>query len=69
MSSPGERSRAIEAVREYVWLEGPMEEIVRDPLLATLRRDSGYAEAIARRSAGRTGTILDIKIGKRRGHG
>lgn len=39
----GDRGRALAALREYVGLAGPMGEIVRDPLLAALRRDPGYA--------------------------
>ena len=44
----GARPRALEAVREYVKLKGPMEEIVRDPFLAGLRQDPGYADITAR---------------------
>ena len=42
----GARAQALEAVREYVRLGGPMEEIVRDPLLAALRQDPGFADII-----------------------
>jgi len=45
----GARSRALEAVREYLRLKGPMEEIVSDPFLAGLRQDPGYAD-ITRKS-------------------
>jgi tetratricopeptide (TPR) repeat protein len=40
----GDRARALETLREYVKLKGPMEEIARDPLLAALRQDAGYAD-------------------------
>ena len=40
----GDRPRALEAVREYVRLNGPMDEIVRDPFLAGLRQDPGYGD-------------------------
>ena len=42
----GARAQALEAVREYARLGGPMEEIVRDPLLAALRQDPGFADII-----------------------
>ncbi|MGB8957493.1 MAG: protein kinase, partial [Candidatus Aminicenantales bacterium] len=42
----GARAQALEAVREYVRLGGPTEEIVRDPLLAALRQDPGFADII-----------------------
>jgi tetratricopeptide (TPR) repeat protein len=44
----GARPRALDAVREYVELKGPMEEIARDPFLAGLRRDPGYADITAK---------------------
>ncbi len=40
----GARPRALEAVRDYVRLKGRMEEIQRDPFLAAIRRDPGYAD-------------------------
>jgi tetratricopeptide (TPR) repeat protein len=40
----GARQKALEAVREYVRLKGSMDEIVRDPFLAGLRQDPGYAD-------------------------
>lgn len=40
----GDRSKALEILGQYVKLKGPMEEIARDPLLAALRRDPGYAD-------------------------
>jgi len=39
----GDRTRALEILRRYVRLKGPLEEVSRDPLLAALRRDPGYA--------------------------
>jgi tetratricopeptide (TPR) repeat protein len=42
----GARGQALEAVREYVRLKGSMDEIVRDPFLAGLRQDPGYADII-----------------------
>jgi len=44
----GARARALEAVRDYVKLKGSIEEIVRDPFLAGLRRDPGYADIISK---------------------
>jgi tetratricopeptide (TPR) repeat protein len=44
----GDRPKALEALREYVKLKGPLEEVVRDPFLAGLRRDPGYADITAR---------------------
>ena len=43
----GARPKALEAVREYARLKGPMDEIARDPFLAGLRQDPGYADAVA----------------------
>ena len=40
----GARQKALEAVREFVRLKGSMDEIVRDPFLAGLRQDPGYAD-------------------------
>ena len=44
----GARQKALDAVREYVRLKGSMEEIVRDPFLAGLRQDPGYADITAK---------------------
>ena len=44
----GARAKALDAVREYVRLKGPMDEIVRDPFLAGLRQDPGYADITAK---------------------
>jgi serine/threonine-protein kinase len=44
----GARPEALDAVREYVKLKGPMDEIVRDPFLAALRQDPGYADITAK---------------------
>ncbi len=38
----GDRDKALGSLREYVKLKGPMGDIVRDPLLAALRRDPDY---------------------------
>jgi tetratricopeptide (TPR) repeat protein len=38
----GDRNRALDTLRAYIKLKGPMGDIVRDPLLAALRRDPGY---------------------------
>ena len=40
----GARPEALDAVREYVELKGPMDEIMRDPFLAGLRQDPGFAD-------------------------
>ncbi len=55
----GARPRALEALREYARLKGPMEEIAKDPFLAKLRQDPGYADVIEGKSAGGTGTKPD----------
>jgi len=44
----GARARALEAVRDYVRLKGRMEEIDRDPFLAAIRQDPGYADIIGK---------------------
>lgn len=44
----GDRQKALETVREYVRLKGSMDEIVRDPFLAGLRQDPGYADITAK---------------------
>ena len=44
----GARPKALDAVREYVRLKGSMDEIVRDPFLAGLRQDPGYADITAK---------------------
>jgi serine/threonine-protein kinase len=44
----GARQKALEAVREYVRLKGSMDEIVRDPFLAALRQDPGFADITAK---------------------
>ena len=44
----GARQKALDAVREYVRLKGAMDEIVRDPFLAGLRQDPGYADITAK---------------------
>ncbi|OGD11421.1 MAG: hypothetical protein A2Y86_06710 [Candidatus Aminicenantes bacterium RBG_13_62_12] len=55
----GARPQAIEALREYVRLNGPMDEIAKDPFLAGLRQDRGYADVIEGKSAGGTGSKPD----------
>ncbi len=44
----GARQKALGAVREYVRLKGSMDEIARDPFLAALRQDPGYADITAK---------------------
>ncbi|MGZ5515882.1 MAG: tetratricopeptide repeat protein, partial [Candidatus Aminicenantales bacterium] len=44
----GARQKALDAVREYVRLKRGMDEIVRDPFLAGLRQDPGYADITAK---------------------
>lgn len=51
----GARQQAIEALRDYARLKGPMDEIAKDPFLAGLRQDRGYADVIEGKSAGGTG--------------
>jgi len=48
----GARPKALEAVREYVRLKGPLDEIARDPFLARLRQDPGYSDSVSGRSGG-----------------
>ncbi len=55
----GARQQALEALREYARLKGPMDEVVKDPFLAGLRQDPGYADVIEGKSAGGTGTKPD----------
>jgi serine/threonine-protein kinase len=55
----GSRPQAIEALRNYARLKGPMDEIVKDPFLTGLRQDRGYADVIEGRPAGGTGTKPD----------
>jgi tetratricopeptide (TPR) repeat protein len=55
----GERAKALEALREYARLKGPMDEIAKDPFLAKLRQDRGYADVIEGKPAGATGTEPD----------
>ena len=55
----GGRQQAIEALRDYAGLKGPMDEIAKDPFLAGLRQDRAYAEVIEGKSAGGTGAKPD----------
>jgi hypothetical protein len=55
----GARPQALEALREYARLKGPMDEIAKDPFLAGLRQDRGYADIIEGKSAGTAGTKPD----------
>lgn len=55
----GARPQAIEALRNYARLKGPMDEIAKDPFLAGLRQDRGYADVIEAKSAGEAGTKPD----------
>ena len=51
----GARPRALQAMRDFVRLKGPMEEIVRDPFLAGLRQDREYLEIIGQAAGGTSG--------------
>ncbi len=42
----GEREKALQALRKYLELKGPMEEVLKDPFLAALRRDPVFNETI-----------------------
>jgi serine/threonine-protein kinase len=55
----GARPQAIEALRNYARLKGPMDEIAKDPFLAGLRQDRRYADVIEGKSAGEAGTKPD----------
>ena len=55
----GARQQAIEALRDYARLKGPMDEIAKDPFLAGLRQDRGYADVIEGKSAGLAGAKPD----------
>jgi tetratricopeptide (TPR) repeat protein len=57
----GARPQAIEALHNYVKLKGTMDEISKDPFLAGLRKDRGYAEVIEGKPAGETGPKPDKK--------
>jgi len=48
----GARPRALEAIRDFVRLKGPMDEVAREPFLAGLRQEPGYAEIIAGKTGG-----------------
>jgi serine/threonine-protein kinase len=54
----GTRPLALDAVREYVRLKGPVEEINMEPFLAGLRQDPGYSNIVEGKSvrAGRGGS-------------
>jgi tetratricopeptide (TPR) repeat protein len=55
----GARPQALEALRDYARLKGPMDEIAKDPFLAGLRQDRGYADIIEGKSAGTAGPKTD----------
>ena len=57
----GARPQALEALRAYARLKGTMDEIVKDPFLAGLRQDRGYADVIEGKPAGETGPKPDKK--------
>jgi serine/threonine-protein kinase len=40
----GARQQALEALRQYARLKGPMDEVVKDPFLAGLRQDEKYRD-------------------------
>jgi len=42
-----ERSQALQALEKYIELNGPLEEVLKDPFLSGLRRDPGYLKLIA----------------------
>jgi serine/threonine protein kinase/tetratricopeptide (TPR) repeat protein len=41
-----QRSQALLALQKYIELNGPLEEVLRDPFLSGLRRDPGYVKLI-----------------------
>lgn len=55
----GARPQALDALREYARLKGPMDEIAKEPFLAKLRQDRGYADVIEGKQAGKTGSKPD----------
>jgi serine/threonine-protein kinase len=48
----GDRPKALAAVRDYVRLKGPMDEIALDPFLAGLRQDPAFLEIVKSKPAG-----------------
>lgn len=42
-----ERNQALLALQRYIELNGPLEEVVKDPFLSGLRRDPGYLKLVA----------------------
>jgi len=44
-----ERNQALQALQKYIELNGPMEEVLKDPFLSGLRRDPGYLKLVAER--------------------
>jgi tetratricopeptide (TPR) repeat protein len=57
----GARPQALEALRNYARLKGPMDEIAKEPFLAGLRQDREYADVIEGKSAGPAGEKTDKK--------
>ena len=53
----GARPLALKAIREYVRLKGPMEEITKDPFLAGLRQAPEYVAAVENRGTAESGPI------------
>ena len=49
----GRRTEALEALKEYLMKEGPLEEIEKDPDLSELRKDPGYEKTVAGVRAGK----------------
>jgi tetratricopeptide (TPR) repeat protein/tRNA A-37 threonylcarbamoyl transferase component Bud32 len=44
----GDRARALEALKRYLELKGPLEEVSKDPFFAGLRRDPEYLRIVGR---------------------
>jgi tetratricopeptide (TPR) repeat protein/TolB-like protein len=51
----GDRQKALEALREYARLKGPMDEVVKDPFLAGLRKDEKYRDLMKSLGVGPAG--------------
>ena len=49
-----QRFQALEALQKYIQLHGPLEEVLKDPFLSSLRMDPRYLELVKNReSAGK----------------
>jgi Flp pilus assembly protein TadD/TolB-like protein len=51
----GARQQALEALRQYARLKGPMDEVVKDPFLAGLRQDEKYRDLMKALPGGAAG--------------